>query len=367
VTLVTGDDIATTTVAGVTIVGVSAAPRLGYHGVFCDRGGAPETGENVGATVLENVAIEAGFHHAILAVSSDSPSPSGCKLRMFDSTVTGALYGMVATGCRPGESGNPISLHVGEVNRGVTFSWIGSAQNEGAGILVQGCVTQSSIRDSRFVDSASGLAIDQRDDLGFAVHPFSVEHNVFTNLTNTGLSIFGNAASAVVNDNTFTNISTGPAGTSPAVALWIEGWWGAGYVPLKKARRNTFIANDVAVFAWWPETIAFGTKLNLDFGTSGDPGENTFLCNAMLGNPTTAIGADVSLFFPGPGVVPLSGNVWDHFPPTTVNADAKANGIDVVIDATPALTVDTSGGRAGTTTCPANRTPGPASVDGGAR
>jgi hypothetical protein len=150
------------------------------------------------------------------------------------------------------------------------------------------------------------------------------------------------------------------------VALWVDG--NAGYLPLKKARRNTFIGNDLAVYVASPnDPVTFAAEGPFDWGTPADPGQNTLLCNAMVGNPTKDLGGDVWLFVPGPGVVPLSGNVWDHFPPTAAALAAKANGTDVTIELMPAPTLDTSGGRVSTTACPADRILGPASSGGGAR
>ena len=369
VTVVVGDDSATTTVAGATILGEAPSPLPDYFGIFCDRGSRPEAGDAVGATVLENVVIGPGYHHGIMAVSSDASDASvasGCKLQMFDSTATGAWYGIVATGCREGQDGFPVSIRVGDVNRGNSFTWTGTPFNQGAGILLRNCVTQSSVRHTHFVDSAGGIHIEQQGDVGIGIHPFVFEHNVFSKLSADGVSVVGNAAAVVLNDNVFSNISTAPSGDYRAVAVVIVG--SGGHLPLKKARRNTFIGNDLAINVFSPsDSVDFGASGGFDLGTPADLGENKFLCNAMVGNPLLDVGGDIWLNLPGPGLVPLSGNLWDHFPPRAALAESTANGTDVTFQVVPPPTLDSSGGRVDTTPCPPDRIRGPAGGDGGMR
>jgi hypothetical protein len=373
VTLVVGDDTATTTISGVTIVGANP-PTREHHGVFCDRGGRPETGETVGATVIDNAVIGPGYQHGITAVSSDATdtsAESGCKLRMFGSTVTRTVYGVYATGCETGKTGFPVSLQIGDANRGNTFTRIGTPHPnpfmaEGWGILVHDCITQSSFRNNQFVDSTGGIAIDARGDLGQGVYPFSVEHNVFSNLSAFGFAVRGNSPSGILNENVFTKVSSAPTGVYRAIALLVEGE--GGYLPLKKARRNTFVGNDLAIHVHSPaHHVTFAEGGPFDLGTPSDPGENKLLCNSMVGNPTTDPGGDIYLYLPGPGVVPLGGNVWDHFPPRSVSAAGAANGTDVTFGIVPSPTIDASGGRSDTTPCPIDRIPGPAPGDGGVR
>jgi hypothetical protein len=284
---------------------------------------------------------------------------------MYGSTVTGAMHGLYAAGCHSAENGFPISMKIGDANRGNSFTWMGSPYNDGAGILINSCVTQSSIRHNVFRDSTVGAIIDQRRENVVGIRPFSVEHNVFTNLTNSGLQLLGSPIAVVVNDNTFTNVSAPPPGTSPAPALYIVGE-GQGILPLKKARRNSFIGNDVGMFAYSPDAVIYdGAQGSFDLGTPSDPGENRFVCNSMVGNSTPYLGFDVAIRIPGPGVMPLSGNVWDHVPPTALTADLQTNGLDFLFEVAPPPVLDTSGGSVDTTACPTGRIRGPEPVDAG--
>jgi hypothetical protein len=367
VTLIVGDDTAATTVSGVTILSQGGSQRPNYHGVFCDRGALPPTADTFGATILDNVVIGPGFHYGIAASSvdaTDASPASGCKLRMYGSTVTGAMVGIYAAGCHSAENGFPISMQIGDMNRGNSFTWMGSPYNDGAGILVNSCVTQSSIRYNVFRDSTSGAVIDQRGEHVIGIRPFSVEHNTFTNLTNSGLQLLGSPITVVVNDNTFTNVSTLSAGSTPAPALYIEGE--QGVLPLKKARRNTFIGNDLGMFAYSPDAVIYGgAQGSFDWGTPGDSGENRFVCNSRVGISTPYLGFDIAVRIPGPGVMPFVGNVWDHVPPTALMADLQTNGLDFLFEVAPPPVLDTSGGSADTAPCPPDRIRGPEPMDAG--
>jgi hypothetical protein len=357
VTLVVGDGAATTTVSGVTVLSAPPAPITPHFGVFCDRGSAPATGTVTGVTSLDSVVLGPSFQHAILVGTSTIPAPSGCNLRMTRSTVTDSLFGILAVGCLPGQSGVLVSLQVGDMINGNSFTRIGSTiSNNGAALIAQGCVTNSSIRNNLFADSTTAISIDQAQDPGVGIHPFAIEQNIFANLWGSGgLWIVGNAPSVELYDNTFRNIAGANAGlTTTAFGLVVAG--SGGYLPLKKARRNSFIGNDIAVYAGSAESVAFGPGGPFDFGTPDDPGGNIFRCNSMVGN----VGSDIWFQLAGTGEVPLAGNIWDHLPPAACMQGSNSNGTDVVFAVTHPPMLQTSGGQADSTACPANRVPGPA-------
>jgi hypothetical protein len=142
---------------------------------------------------------------------------------------------------------------------------------------------------------------------------------------------------------------------------------------VRRARRNTFVGNDIGVSIRSGAASIPPTPSNLisDFGTAADPGNNTFRCNSV----PSALGAvqgsgDVFVLdesaMQSPVTIPFEGNVWDHAPPTTTIAPdlSPAAGMDIAIvgDAGAVLTLSLDVADATATSvppCPVNRVAGP--------
>jgi hypothetical protein len=102
-----------------------------------------------------------------------------------------------------------------------------------------------------------------------------------------------------------------------------------------------------------------------DFGTTGDPGNNVFACNSSM--TTNASGFDVYVGFDmtnggtSNGTLNLSGNQWDHAPPSLVMATSAApNGQDLWENPNITLpTITTDGATVANVTCDPGRVRGP--------
>jgi hypothetical protein len=364
VTIVAGDITEETTISDITVRAVPDVATLYNVGIYCDRGSAPTTAATIGVTSIENVVIGPGYDSGVTAYSSASPAPSGCNLRMMGCRVTGAFNGVIANGCRSGGSQpRQVALQIGTTERGNVFTSMSSENSDSAGLFLQECVANGYIFNNTFQDSPEGIRIAQQSDPahGIATHPFIVNGNTFTRLAHVALSVFGDAPVVDMSDNTFVD-NNSPAGANygAAIALWAHGnsepsGANAMHMPIRKARRNTFYANDVGILLTSTGSVMFSEAGPLDFGTLSDPGGNVFRCNSS----EVHSGADLKISInTGPSAISFAGNTWDHFPPMQDQDGIALDGTDYVLDwrMTP---ISTEGGRSDLSPCPTHHVPGP--------
>ena len=326
-------------------------------GVVCDRGNAQEDQipSRPGAT-LSGVDLGPAFEYAVLVTNSTIPSASGCYLRMTGSTVHDVQGGVWLTGC--GIAGSPlpaVGAQIGGLSPGDgnEFRNIRSGLN-GFPIRARACTRRLLIESNTFVGSDSGVFLDH---LGFAALTSSatIVANRFEALDNFGLNVQGSVVIDDLRQNSFHKVT----GTlNPSV------WWAcpalvfdADHRMHVKARNNLFTANDIGVLIRNTELQA-PVSGHLDFGTTADPGKNTFRCNS---GPEDAglVGGD--LVFDeqnnaGPTVT-FDGNYWDQAPPTTnPGTTSPRNGLDItLLNSHPLLTVQ--GSLVSDRVCPAGHVP----------
>jgi hypothetical protein len=358
-TILVGDDALPTVVSGMTLRGGDTTPTPTHHGILCDRGSGASGGAAAGATILDNIVVGPNYDNGIVAATSTVPTKSGCNLRMTRSTVTSGTWGVVAVGCMVGVTKVPVAVHIGDETGGNTFRWLSSPTDPTGAILIWPCVTNSSVRHNLISDSGYGVTIDQADDApaGVGVNKFTIDDNVFTRLTISGVFVWSEATSLEeLNDNTFTEISASLAGDMTRVAwgLAADGK-GALFPPIKQARRNRFVGNDAAIVFGDSTGVSFGTTGPVDFGRVDDPGGNVFHCNSK----PSGVAGDLLISVSGTGAIPFAGNVWDHVPLTTGIDGTAVNGTDVIFFKTPQPALDTTNGAVDTSACPAGRVLGP--------
>jgi Protein of unknown function (DUF1565) len=222
-------------------------------------------------------------------------------------------------------------------------------------MLIWPCTTRAAIVNNTIRNCASGVAIDESAD-GSLYH-FTINKNSFSRLWVNGLFVWGSTVSVdELNDNTFTQIS-GAFGldktrVAAALSLTVD-------LPLqvvKKARRNIITDNDQGLSFYSTHDVVFGPDGPVDFGQPGDPGGNVFRCNS---SHTGSGGSDLVVSLTGSGTIPLYGNTWDHFPPTTAPSTTAANGTDIGVPDTSVPGLGTDFGQADTTPCPSGHTAGP--------
>jgi hypothetical protein len=351
-TILAGDTTGAITISGLTLLPSvpSAAPQ--YFGVFCDRGNAASASD--GLTTLDGVTLGPGYHQAVMATTSTSPSSTGCNLRMVSSKITGVWVGIYGQGCELGTGQAPVALDVGsdDPEKGNSFSWIRTVTNDGYGVLAQACVAKGVFRNNEFVDSARGIQIDQREH-GTAINSFTIRGNRFERLSVTGLWIYGYPPVVQeISDNTFQTIQRTLANDRQfrAIGLTIS----SGPRALK-VRRNKFIGNDIGVLLVSNSINYSSSQPPSDFGTDAEPGENVFRCNStsVLG------GADVRVELPGSGIVPFVGNQWDHVPPTALGGGLQSDGVDILYFVSGATLDARAASSATSIACPLGRTAGP--------
>ena len=116
-TIIVGDDSANALISGLTIVS-NAGFDPDNWGIFCDRGGTIQHPmSDVGLTVLQRLTIGPGFVAGVLAGASTSPMPTGCHLRMLESSSAGNQYAVWGQGCVPGASRRPLPWSSGTTFR----------------------------------------------------------------------------------------------------------------------------------------------------------------------------------------------------------------------------------------------------------
>jgi hypothetical protein len=300
-----------------------------------------------------------GYGFSVIAANSTVPARSACNLRMTRSRITGGWWGVIAMGF-DWETASPLvaSVQIGDETAGNSFEALTLPGNIGGALLVWSGVTNSSFRYNTVIDSAGGVVIDQRNEDGMGKNSFVINDNTFLRLSVTGVFLWSpTPVVEELNDNSFVDISGDHSGGAQptAWAIAANGFSGVSDFPvIKKARRNQFIGNDVAIVLGDGTGVSFGSSGPLDFGRPDDPGGNVFRCNSK----TSGAGGDLLVYVSGTGMAPFAGNVWDHFPPTTGPDPTAPNGTDIITYSSPP-SIDTTNGTVGTEACPAGRVKGP--------
>jgi hypothetical protein len=252
---------------------------------------------------------------------------------------------------------------------------------DGAGVATGDAVTGVVVEGNHFSQHPGVLG-----DWGiWAVHDgpyespgFDIENNEFGPLTSGGVWIWGPQVVDRLINNNFHDISlqavTADKWTAPALLVNGDVAYRTGPFPVvRRARGNTFFANDVGVEFRSGSGEMQDSSLESDFGTAADPGGNTFRCNSVPPTQGNGQGVDVFVDFDGvanpPVTIPFEGNTWDHTPPTTaITYPNPAPGTDLWYVSNPSgtpvvalgPTIDNANASAATTPpCPAGRVPGP--------
>ncbi len=397
VTLLVGDPSLPSTVSGLSIKPPSSF-FAGTEAIVCDQGNA---GPSTAApnTVIHDVLID-GFEIGVRVTWSNPSRLSGCNALLTASTIQNGSFGVVADGLpRTGagadagadaaapqlvsvqlgdgtpSGGNTLrNLHVADPNSPMYF--------DGAGLATADAVSGVVVRGNHFFQDPPGDAgaSPPRGDIGIWASQssgprdprgFDIEDNDFGPLMNIGVLLTGPVVVSQLIGNSFHDISmSDPTLGFPALGLAIL----SQPTPLpaiSRARDNSFIGNDVGAFLTLNSDQAPG-MVQVDFGTTSDPGGNGFRCNSAAAGSPGLPGGDVIvqvLQAPAAVPVPLAGNVWDHAPPTMGSGASQADapsGLDLFvypqaeIDASVPALFDVSGAiSASTPACPSGRVPGP--------
>lgn len=362
VTIVTGDQAGTSTISGFTITNTLATPMGGYLGVFCDQGNAantqtapPPTPLPTPTTVLSGVTIGPNYDYGVIVATTTTPaSLLGCNMQIVGSTITGNNNGMWAVGCGRGVGKISVQALIGDGTAagGNTFSNNKDGANGGIGVKVWDCVSPISFDNNTFDGGENGVFMTNHSGPGGGdaslTQPdvYEMRNNAFKNLTVQGLDIDRGATLDQFVGNTFTNITTGAAGTTNAIGLHLT----LTNPQIIKARGNSFVGNDVGIQV---EGSAFvsPTRVAFDWGNTTDAGNNVFACNSS--GHSGGVGGDFSINIAtgSTATLLLRGNKWDQTPPNT--SATASDGLDLLNIG--GATVDTTGAVAAGVTCPAGR------------
>jgi hypothetical protein len=335
-----GDDQATTHIAHLTLRITRAAGETippATYALVCDRGTSPPIGKLAPPpnTLVEDVALGPGFEVGLVVSNS---STSGCNVRVTGSRFGGLLLGVFAHGGLPEMP--PVALALGDgsdagANRFASLhdpDLCGSQQpqaftlgcsSKACALWAQYNVNQLLMQRNLVSDSDCGVLLYG----GLSRGVYRVEDNQILGAGTFGMFI-GNEVHV---DELSGNEIRDSAG--PAIQL-------VDSASARHARNNVLAGNLVGLYVL-DNAIGTADRPSLDFGTASDPGNNVFSCNS--GDPA-AHGADVALNLNAPSAVPLqmSGNSWDHVPPTRGVAGAP-DGTDIVDLSGVGATVNTDG------------------------
>ena len=352
--LVVGDDTAVTTIASLGIRSGSVTPARCTWGVYCARGNAAlaDAAATAANTIVDHVAFSGTEFGAV--AGHDSTAPSGCNMRVASSQFRDALNGIWAFGYSPAL---PVSLDVEDSS----FTRMASDGDPGRGfgVSVWDNASHVTILRSSFTNENSGVALTQGyQTTAQGYNQIVLDGNTFASLSDYGIYLGWSAQIASLEDNSFTSVSGAAIdGGAPGVALYLfDHGDPAGYYPrVLKARRNTFVGNDIGIEL--DANTANASALPSDFGTASDPGNNEFRCNSAPAG-SGRVGYDVGLS-PGvagvSGVLSFAGNAWDVTPPIQGAPGGAKNGVDV--ETPSAGDVNVSAARVSAIACPPGRTP----------
>jgi Protein of unknown function (DUF1565) len=328
VTLVIGDANTVNTLSGFTLK--PAASKVNPTAISCDRGNATPAGA-VPNTHITNLVLDPGYDTGIVATAEGATDGGGCNLHLTSSTVQGR-YGVWAVGCHDLPlRASPVAVRLGDddSSSGNFF------QTSGTSVFIQDCVPSVVALHNRFSGGGTGIDIEQLLRTPAVENHHTINYNKFENQTYSGLSLLGGLAVVDdLDDNVFSNISNPPLGGFIGAGVHLVGIFATdGLARIKSARRNTFFRNDIGV---WIEIGLPNSSIPnaVDFGTSGDPGNNSFQCNSRP-TASTVAGGDVVIDVVPPGgttvTFPFAGNLWDHTPPIQATLDKRQNGTDLAV------------------------------------
>jgi hypothetical protein len=372
--IVVGDRSKTSRVAHLSLRGTG---DKGSEGLVCDQGPTTDPGVTVANTLLDDVEID-GFEIDVRVTHETLPARSGCAMLLSRSTLSGGKFGVVADGVADnGSAVQRVSVQLGDANGdpGNVFQGFHVTTNEvsgtvfnGAGLVTLEAVTGVVVYDNHFQDSDQGIWSKQEVQPD-AMGGMDIEANDFGPLFNAGIQLIGQPVVDKLLNNKFHEISTA---NSNGDFDTHDNFFGIGliadpdaltsYPVLRQARGNSFFGNDIGVSlrSWASQVNA--SSIPIDFGTSSDPGNNTFRCNSSSKVRSNAAGGDVWMGFGdyAPSLIfSFEGNVWDHASPTTTPNSPAAAGIDVLLSS-GVRALDTAKGTTVTgPSCPAGRVPGP--------
>ena len=324
VTVVVGDDRATTRIGGMSFAPGAISADLGTVGVQCDRGSLGELDHAADAgppsTVLHDVEVAS---YTIGVIATDTSRGTGCALRLERGFVHHDHWGVWGLGCGL-VSQPPPQITAGVDVADSRFVEMRDAHGgDGIGIAIWDCTRWFTLRGSTVGSNDVGVA---------AVNHWTptthivIEHDNFVDNLQTGVAIGRAARIDRLVGNTFEGNSGGPARmiADRGFGLVLDGSNEPHASPgVLFARNNSFMENDVAIEL--RGGVGFGGPI--DFGRADDPGHNELRCNRTI-DGSAVPGHDVVV---SGRVAPhaqlwFAGDVWDHAPPTT---GATPNGADV--------------------------------------
>jgi parallel beta-helix repeat protein len=324
-TMVVGSPGGTVSISGLTLKPTVIAPTATYVGIFCDAGNLPNLPLPAPNTTLSGLIIGPNYDTAIMVTNSLMPVESACNIKVLASTLTGNQVGvnLFADGSGASNaSSKPVGVMLGDgttanANTISSNHKIGSGSTVGAGVY---SITGNGI--AAFLASQNTFtANDYGANFNHYLRvPLDFESNVFTGNGFAGIYV-QNDEYLVLNGNSFSGNISSTGGASAGVFAD-----GGSHV---KARSNSFVGNDIGVNITGNGMLATGAnaRTEVDFGKSGDLGNNTFSCNSLVPH-----GYDlyINLFSSDPTPITLEGSSWDHMPPQTDSSTAAAAGTDIV-------------------------------------
>jgi hypothetical protein len=311
-TLVLGDDLADTRVAGVALLPKPGIANASADAILCDRGTAPTGGAS--KTRVEKVAIGSGytgFGIFVFGRVDPAASPSGCNLVLVGSAIS---VGPSSTGVFiEGFYGNaPASVALGGPNQGDgnTFSGTGAGS---FGINFSDFAAGTNVVQGNTFDGGDYGLWTSREGMKVVVR-----NNTFTRLVH-GAFVGYSVVDELSGNRFIKNTAAGdPGATSFALGLGGNGGTPDHYGQILSARGNTFLGNDLGVY-FRADTQGTVTSRASNFGDATIGGGNVFRCNGTAVRADATFGAALSFV----------GNGWDRKPPNVATGGTEPANTDV--------------------------------------
>ena len=314
-TLQVGSSTEQTVVSGLRIAAVAPVAD-GSEAIVCDRGSDSSAGAALVNTLIDGVTIDS---YEIGVRVASVPSTPGCAIRVSRSVVQNGAVGVYAEGTPLA----PVSVQLDDANtlQSLTIG-SGTRRLNGGGMIAYGNVSSITVRGNRFGSSDQGIFID--GTLNATPASVTVESNDVETIANQAIALVG-AISVTLVDNIVKG-ATSTSGETPGAAVVVDSPV-ATYPVITRARSNTFLGNVTGiVFRNGYGSAPAATTLALaatNFGTAGDPGNNTFRCStASFPNVLFQLSTNDA----GVPPIPFEGNTWDHAPPVS-GVDYSATGV----------------------------------------